>query len=146
MSWMSLRKTLKCLLIGSPLLEKLTLVSLPCPLDCVLKCVLGPHLNPHFIDSIRVWLHVAARVAVGRCIGLLHRVCNLRFTSGRRGGAKQTHRVRHSPETFFCHILAQRLASGSQLAAQKCHVFGETGDFRWFVKDHDEAKRNGAVE
>ncbi|XP_035021576.2 uncharacterized protein si:ch211-214j8.12 [Hippoglossus stenolepis] len=50
MSWMSLRKTLMCLLIGSPLLEKLTLVSLPCPLDCVLQRVLGPHLNPR-MDS-----------------------------------------------------------------------------------------------
>ncbi|XP_017272626.1 uncharacterized protein si:ch211-214j8.12 [Kryptolebias marmoratus] len=37
MFWMSLRKVLRCLLIGSPLLEKLSLVSLPCPLDCVLQ-------------------------------------------------------------------------------------------------------------
>uniref|UniRef100_A0A1A8J3A9 Si:ch211-214j8.12 n=2 Tax=Nothobranchius kuhntae TaxID=321403 RepID=A0A1A8J3A9_NOTKU len=37
MSWMSLKKVLRCLLIGSPLLEKLSLVSLPCPLDCVLQ-------------------------------------------------------------------------------------------------------------
>ncbi|XP_038558466.1 uncharacterized protein si:ch211-214j8.12 [Micropterus salmoides] len=40
-SWMSLKRVLKCLLTGSPLLEKLSLVSLPCPLNCVLKDVLG---------------------------------------------------------------------------------------------------------
>ncbi|XP_035496178.2 uncharacterized protein si:ch211-214j8.12 [Scophthalmus maximus] len=40
MSWMSLKKGLKCLLIGCPLLEKLSLVSLPCPLNCVLQDVL----------------------------------------------------------------------------------------------------------
>ncbi|XP_071338687.1 uncharacterized protein [Trachinotus anak] len=40
MFWMSLKKGLKCLLNGSPLLEKLSLVSLPCPLDCVLQDVL----------------------------------------------------------------------------------------------------------
>ncbi|XP_070690064.1 uncharacterized protein [Pempheris klunzingeri] len=40
MSWMSLKRVLKCLLTGSPLLEKLTLVSLPCPLNCVLQDVL----------------------------------------------------------------------------------------------------------
>ncbi|XP_034398559.1 uncharacterized protein si:ch211-214j8.12 isoform X2 [Cyclopterus lumpus] len=40
MSWMSLRRVLKCLLTGSPLLEKLSLVSLPCPLNCVLQDVL----------------------------------------------------------------------------------------------------------
>eukprot|EP00064_Thunnus_orientalis_P012920 superscaffoldBa00002039_g12956 len=40
MSWMSLRRTLRCLLTGSPLLEKLSLVSLPCPLNCVLQDVL----------------------------------------------------------------------------------------------------------
>lgn len=40
MFWMSLRKVLKCLLIGSPLLEKLSLVSLPCPLNNVLQNVL----------------------------------------------------------------------------------------------------------
>lgn len=37
MSWMSLRKVLKCLLTGSPLLEKLSLVALPCPLNSVLQ-------------------------------------------------------------------------------------------------------------
>lgn len=37
MSWMSLKKVLTCLLTGSPLLEKLSLVSLPCPLNCVLQ-------------------------------------------------------------------------------------------------------------
>ncbi len=40
MSWMSLKRVLKCLLAGSPLLEKLSLVSLPCPLDIVLLEVL----------------------------------------------------------------------------------------------------------
>ncbi|XP_053181605.1 uncharacterized protein si:ch211-214j8.12 [Scomber japonicus] len=53
MSWMSLRRTLGCLLTGSPLLEKLTLVSLPCPLNCVLQDVLHRaylHLN-HSADS-----------------------------------------------------------------------------------------------
>lgn len=40
MSWMSLKKVLKSLLTGSPLLEKLSLVSLPCPLNCVLQDVL----------------------------------------------------------------------------------------------------------
>ncbi|XP_035811101.2 uncharacterized protein si:ch211-214j8.12 [Amphiprion ocellaris] len=40
MSWMSLKKVLRCLLAGSPLLEKLSLVSLPCPLNCVLQDVL----------------------------------------------------------------------------------------------------------
>ncbi|XP_034726776.1 uncharacterized protein si:ch211-214j8.12 [Etheostoma cragini] len=41
MSWMSLKRALGCLLTGSPLLEKLSLVSLPCPLDCVFSDVLG---------------------------------------------------------------------------------------------------------
>ncbi|XP_026178430.1 uncharacterized protein LOC113139437 [Mastacembelus armatus] len=40
MSWMSLKRLLKHLLTGSPLLEKLSLVSLPCPLNCVLQEVL----------------------------------------------------------------------------------------------------------
>lgn len=40
MSWMSLRKGLKCLLTGSPLLEKLSLISLPCPLNSVIQNVL----------------------------------------------------------------------------------------------------------
>lgn len=40
MSWMSLKRVLKCLFTGSPLLEKLSLVSLPCPLNCVLQDVL----------------------------------------------------------------------------------------------------------
>lgn len=40
MSWMSLRQMLKCLLISSPLLEKLTLVSLPCPLNSILQDIL----------------------------------------------------------------------------------------------------------
>lgn len=41
MSWMSLKRVLKCLLTGSPLLEKLSLVSLPCPLNCLLQDILG---------------------------------------------------------------------------------------------------------
>ncbi|XP_060893870.1 uncharacterized protein si:ch211-214j8.12 isoform X1 [Labrus mixtus] len=40
MSWMSLKKVLKSLFLGSPSLEKLSLVSLPCPLNCVLQDVL----------------------------------------------------------------------------------------------------------
>ncbi|XP_034547440.1 LOW QUALITY PROTEIN: uncharacterized protein si:ch211-214j8.12 [Notolabrus celidotus] len=40
MSWMSLKKVLKCLLSGSPLLETLSLVSIPCPLNSVLQDVL----------------------------------------------------------------------------------------------------------
>ncbi|GLD75340.1 uncharacterized protein AKAME5_002667400 [Lates japonicus] len=39
-SWMSLQKVLQCLLVGSPLLEKISLVSLPCRLDHVLQHVL----------------------------------------------------------------------------------------------------------
>uniref|UniRef100_A0A4W6G7Y0 Si:ch211-214j8.12 n=1 Tax=Lates calcarifer TaxID=8187 RepID=A0A4W6G7Y0_LATCA len=39
-SWMSLQKVLQCLLMGSPLLEKVSLVSLPCRLDHVLQHVL----------------------------------------------------------------------------------------------------------
>ncbi|XP_040897313.1 uncharacterized protein si:ch211-214j8.12 [Toxotes jaculatrix] len=49
MSWMSLKTVLRCLLSGSPLLEKLSLVSLPCPLNCVLQDVLrmgGLNLYP----------------------------------------------------------------------------------------------------
>ncbi|XP_074526743.1 uncharacterized protein LOC141790635 [Halichoeres trimaculatus] len=41
MSWMSLKKVLKCLMAGSPFLETLSLVSLPCPLGCVLQDVLS---------------------------------------------------------------------------------------------------------
>uniref|UniRef100_A0A672J927 Uncharacterized LOC115398651 n=1 Tax=Salarias fasciatus TaxID=181472 RepID=A0A672J927_SALFA len=40
MSWMSLKRVLWCLLNGSPLLQKVSLVSLPCPLDSVLLRVL----------------------------------------------------------------------------------------------------------
>ncbi|XP_059193250.1 uncharacterized protein si:ch211-214j8.12 isoform X2 [Centropristis striata] len=48
MSWMSLKRVLKGLLAGSPLLEKLSLVSLPCPLDSVLQNVLrGCNLDLH---------------------------------------------------------------------------------------------------
>lgn len=41
MSWMSLKRVLRCLLSGSPLIETLSLVSLPCPLNCVLQDVLS---------------------------------------------------------------------------------------------------------
>ncbi|XP_028268936.1 uncharacterized protein LOC114440705 [Parambassis ranga] len=53
MSWMSLKRALKCLLTGSPLLEKLSLVSLPCPLNCILLEELGRRdLNlHHFTDA-----------------------------------------------------------------------------------------------
>lgn len=37
MSWTSLKEVIKCFLIGSPLLEKLSLISLPCPLNCVIR-------------------------------------------------------------------------------------------------------------
>lgn len=40
MSWRSLSRVIRCLLTGSPLLEKLSLVSLPCPLNDVLQDVL----------------------------------------------------------------------------------------------------------
>lgn len=40
MSWTYLSRVIRCLLAGSPLLEKLSLVSLPCPLNCVLQEVL----------------------------------------------------------------------------------------------------------
>lgn len=40
MFWTSLMRVLRCLLTGSPLLEKLSLVSLPCPLDYTLRNVL----------------------------------------------------------------------------------------------------------
>lgn len=50
MFWWSLKRVLKCLLPGSPLLEKLSLVSLPCPLDSVLQYVLlrGDFFLPRF--------------------------------------------------------------------------------------------------
>ncbi|XP_069555937.1 uncharacterized protein [Brachyistius frenatus] len=51
MSWISLKRMIKCLLIGSPLLEKLSLVSLPCPLNCVLHDVL--HMYKVYLDSPR---------------------------------------------------------------------------------------------
>uniref|UniRef100_A0A3Q3IX30 Uncharacterized protein n=1 Tax=Monopterus albus TaxID=43700 RepID=A0A3Q3IX30_MONAL len=52
MSWMSLKRVLKCLLTGSPLLEKLSLVSLPCPLNCILEDVLrAGNLDCLFGDS-----------------------------------------------------------------------------------------------
>ncbi|XP_061584909.1 uncharacterized protein si:ch211-214j8.12 [Cololabis saira] len=54
MSWMSLRKVLGVLLNGSTSLEKISLVSLPCPLDFVLMSTLlrGHHfLMPCFANS-----------------------------------------------------------------------------------------------
>ncbi|XP_068166683.1 uncharacterized protein si:ch211-214j8.12 [Antennarius striatus] len=51
MSWMSLRKALRCLLIGSPLLEKISLVSLPCPVNSVLLDVLGAAGQIDFANS-----------------------------------------------------------------------------------------------
>lgn len=56
MSWMSLRKVLRCLLTGSPLLERLSLVALPCPLNLVLQDVLriadsNPGLFSNSTDS-----------------------------------------------------------------------------------------------
>ncbi|KAM7017558.1 uncharacterized protein LKV04_000884 [Tautogolabrus adspersus] len=56
MSWMSLKKVLKSLLSGSPLLEKLSLVSLPCPLNCVLQDVLrrGDLALHLYVDSTDV--------------------------------------------------------------------------------------------
>ncbi|KAM9394455.1 uncharacterized protein KZ484_005502 [Pholidichthys leucotaenia] len=46
MTWMSLMRVLKCLLAGSPLLEKLSLASLPCPLNTVLNDVLDGQRDP----------------------------------------------------------------------------------------------------
>lgn len=40
-SWMSLSKVIKCLLTGSPLLERISLVSLPCSLNRTLCQLLG---------------------------------------------------------------------------------------------------------
>lgn len=51
MSWISLKRALKCLLTGSPLLEKLSLVSLPCPLNCVLLEELERQDLHHFADA-----------------------------------------------------------------------------------------------
>ncbi|XP_070759944.1 uncharacterized protein [Enoplosus armatus] len=64
MSWMFLKRSLKCLLTGSPLLEKLSLVSLPCPLNCVLQDVLRiveVDLYP-FADSADLPLRPLGRV------------------------------------------------------------------------------------
>lgn len=47
-SWLSLKMVLKCLLTGSPLLEKISLVSIPCHLDCIFQDLLHQfdyHLN-----------------------------------------------------------------------------------------------------
>ncbi|KAF7667882.1 hypothetical protein LDENG_00042300 [Lucifuga dentata] len=57
MSWMSLKMVLKCLLSGSPLLEKISLVSLPCHLNSVLQNIQrranwNVHFNqPHHANS-----------------------------------------------------------------------------------------------
>lgn len=42
MSWMSLKRVLWYLMNGSPLLEKVSLISLPCPLNDILGRMLGP--------------------------------------------------------------------------------------------------------
>lgn len=64
MSCMSLEKVLKCLLAGSPLLEKLSLVSLPCPLNGILQEVLDLlHLHQYFFaDSTNSPLMPLGRV------------------------------------------------------------------------------------
>ncbi|KAI1900455.1 hypothetical protein AGOR_G00050110 [Albula goreensis] len=46
MSWRSLKGVLVCLLGGSPLLEKVSLSALPCPVDSMLRSVLLGHLVP----------------------------------------------------------------------------------------------------
>uniref|UniRef100_A0A3B4V6K7 Si:ch211-214j8.12 n=1 Tax=Seriola dumerili TaxID=41447 RepID=A0A3B4V6K7_SERDU len=51
MLWMSLKKELKCLLSGSLLLEKLSLVSLPCPLNCVLQDVLRVGIQHRYLSA-----------------------------------------------------------------------------------------------
>lgn len=51
MLWIHLKAILRCLLARSPLLQKMSLVSLPCPLDSVLQEVL--HIsNIHQFDSL----------------------------------------------------------------------------------------------
>lgn len=48
-SWVSLSKVIKCLLTGSPLLERISLVSLPCALNRTLCQLLGRGpFYPHF--------------------------------------------------------------------------------------------------
>ncbi|XP_068616858.1 uncharacterized protein si:ch211-214j8.12 [Brachionichthys hirsutus] len=54
MSWMSLRGALKRLLTGSPLLEEISLVSLPCPVNSVLLDVLSAAGQSHFMPLGRV--------------------------------------------------------------------------------------------
>lgn len=65
MSWMSLKRVLKCLLTGSPLLEKLLLVSLPCPLNCILQDV----LHTENLD-----LHLCADSAPTRPLGRIQHI------------------------------------------------------------------------
>ncbi|XP_061674330.1 uncharacterized protein si:ch211-214j8.12 [Syngnathoides biaculeatus] len=49
MYWMSLVNVVRCLLTGSPLLQRVSLVSLPCPLNNILQRVLRcGDLHPHF--------------------------------------------------------------------------------------------------
>ncbi|XP_043967077.1 uncharacterized protein si:ch211-214j8.12 [Gambusia affinis] len=54
MSWMSLKEVIRCLLIGSPLLENLSLTSLPCPLNCIIQDTLRSvnlDMNPNADSS-----------------------------------------------------------------------------------------------
>lgn len=51
MSWMPLKAILRCLLAHSPLLQKISLVSLPCPLNCALQDVIH-NGNMHQCDSL----------------------------------------------------------------------------------------------
>ncbi|XP_056135910.1 uncharacterized protein si:ch211-214j8.12 [Lampris incognitus] len=47
MSWWALRRVIRCLLSGSPFLERVSLVAVPCPLDSVLQNVMSrPYGNP----------------------------------------------------------------------------------------------------
>lgn len=71
MSWMSLKRVLKCLLAGSPSLEELSLVSLPCPLNRVLQDVLsrvdlGLRLSADSTDSPPVPLGRVRHVDLSR--------------------------------------------------------------------------------
>ncbi|XP_037635068.1 F-box/LRR-repeat protein 4 [Sebastes umbrosus] len=68
MSWMSLKRVLKYLLTGSPLLEELSLVSLPCPLNCVLQNVLDSdlYLSAESTDSPPMPLGQVQRIVLPR--------------------------------------------------------------------------------
>ncbi|XP_051923376.1 uncharacterized protein si:ch211-214j8.12 [Hippocampus zosterae] len=51
MSWMSLMRVIYCLLTGSPLLQRLSLVSLPCPLNRILQNVLRSCVRHHSLGA-----------------------------------------------------------------------------------------------